>query len=965
MKKVLYAILPLFLAFLITDLQAQQLQIGQNRQVTASLSPQSAPQAPRAGQSLNHRVQSFAPAVTCGPDTVDYTRAKLTGSRGIGLDAATSADSLGQWFDAPQAITLHGFGFFGFVSNSTADTVPILVQVYNAGVDSLPTGAPLRSDTIYIDSSLTNFEYYKAFSTPVVMTQPYVLVLTRPDTINDVTILSNDYTVGDGQQEWLGMAALPATGWRHGWNLFLGPNTFDADWLFMPMVTYDVTPSFTTTPATGCPGTNFNFTNAADSVFFSRFYNIAAAFGTPELSFFWDYGDGAVDTLVDGSHAYSSSGTYTVVLRDTVYGWRTTCADSFAAVVNVISGVPVSNAWTFAVNNLDVTFTNTSTGGIARLWDFGDGNFDTTYNAMHTYAANGTYTVCLTEAGPCDTVTVCSTITVGCTPPSVAFTASVSGQTATFTNTSTGGTQRLWDFGDGNFDTVMNPTHVYANNGTYTVCLTESNLCDTITVCQTVQIGCTLPISGFTYTQTGAVFDFADATQFNPISWSWDFGDGSQVSTQQNPTHTYTQNGTYIVCLTATNSCGPDLFCDTIVVNCPVPTPNFTATSTGNTAFFTDQSANATTWAWTFGDGGTSNQQNPTHTYVTTGTYNVCLTTTNQCGSSVVCNQVTITCPPPASVFSFLANGGNVNFQSAATGGATSWWWDFGDGTNSSAQNPSHFYQTGSYTVCLVVSNNCGSDTSCQTVQVVCPTPTVQFNYNVSQFTVSYTDQSTGGASAWVWDMGDGTVYQTQNVTHTYAGPGNYNACLTSTNDCGSSTVCQTVTVNCDIPVAAFISAANFGTVSFVDQSTFTPSLWLWDFGDGTTSTLQNPTHVFQSNGNYVVCLSAGNTCGSNNTCDTVNITVVGIEEPAFGQSLELYPNPTNGQVFVKLQLPEALDLRVSIVDLLGREVRSYEELNVSGTYQREFNLSNLGKGIYMLRIESEQGSLVRKIIKE
>ena len=966
MKKYVLACLSILLLVSWPYLPAQQLQNGQPRQVRSGLLQEApAPLAPQLRTRTLGQPRAYSSLITCGPDTIDYTLAKATGFRAITVNAATSADSISQWFDCNQSMTINGFGFFGQVTTATSDSVPVIAGLYNVGPDSFPTGPALALDTIFVDSNTAANQYWANFATPVVVNQPYALVISRPDTVHNVGIFTNDYTMADGQGEDLASASIAGIGWLHGSQLSLGGIPFDADWIFLPIVEYDITAGFTSAPPAGCPGTAFNFTNNPDSVFFSRFYNIAAALGQPRLSFYWSYGDGSVDTLVDGSHTYGSPGTYVVTLIDTMYGWRTICVDSISDTITVINGVPVVNTWTSSVNNLDVTFTNSSTGGVTRLWDFGDGNFDTTYSPMHTYANNGTYTVCLTEAGLCDTITVCDTIIVGCTPPTASFSVAVSGSTATFTNTSTGGTSQIWDFGDGNFSTMMSPSHTYAANGTYTVCLVVANACDTVTTCQSVQIGCTLPVAGFNFTQNGAQFSFVDNTSFNPVSWSWDFGDVSSVSTQQNPSHTYQQNGTYIVCLTATNSCGPDLFCDTVVVNCPVPTPNFTVTNTGNTAFFTNQSANATTYAWTFGDGGTSNQQNPVHTYANTGTYNVCLTTTNSCGSNTICRQVTITCPPPASVFSYLANGGNVNFQSQATGGATSWSWDFGDGTTSNVQNPSHFFQTGTYTVCLVVGNSCGLDTSCQTIQVVCPTPTVQFNYSVNQFEVTYTDQSTGGANSWVWDMGDGTVYQTQNVTHTYAGPGNYNVCLTSINACGSSTVCQTVTVNCDLPVASFIYAANFGTVSFVDQSTFNPSLWLWDFGDGVTSTLQNPTHVYQANGTYVVCLAAGNSCGSNNTCDTLSITVVGLEEPAFGQSLELYPNPTSGRFHVRMNLRESLDLRISLTDVLGREIRTFEEGTVSGAYHRELDLSTLGKGMYLVHFYTDQGTLTRKIIRE
>jgi uncharacterized protein (TIGR02145 family) len=153
------------------------------------------------------------------------------------------------------------------------------------------------------------------------------------------------------------------------------------------------------------------------------------------------------------------------------------------------------------------------------------------------------------------------------------------------------------------------------------------------------------PVAAFTASTTtitaGQSVQFTDQSTNSPISWNWDFGDEG-TSTGQNPSHTYMTGGTYTVRLTVTNSYGSDTITKTdyITVNAPgnPPFAAFTASpttiTTGEAVNFTDQSANnPTSWSWDFGDGGTSTDQNPSHNYLTAGTFTVILTATNGDGS--------------------------------------------------------------------------------------------------------------------------------------------------------------------------------------------------------------------------------------------------------------------------------------------------------------------------------------------
>jgi PKD repeat protein len=234
--------------------------------------------------------------------------------------------------------------------------------------------------------------------------------------------------------------------------------------------------------------------------------------------------------------------------------------------------------------------------------------------------------------------------------PAAAFTASTTiitaGEIVSFTDYSVNNpTSWSWDFGDGGTSTSQNPSHTYTTSGTYTVTLTVTNSSGSGSLKKPNYITVKLPapvaafIASTTTINTGGTVNFTDQSTNSPANWSWNFGDGG-TSTTQNPSHIYTTAGTYTVTLTVTNSSRSDSETKSnyITVNLPAPVAAFKASSTiitvGKAVNFTDQSINSpTSWSWNFGDGGTSTTQNPSHTYLTAGTYSVTLTVTNSGGS--------------------------------------------------------------------------------------------------------------------------------------------------------------------------------------------------------------------------------------------------------------------------------------------------------------------------------------------
>lgn len=247
----------------------------------------------------------------------------------------------------------------------------------------------------------------------------------------------------------------------------------------------------------------------------------------------------------------------------------------YSAVGTPVTAADFSADTTAITSGETVAFTATTTSADAWSWDFGDGETSTTQNPTHTYTEGGTYTVTLTASNDYDYITVTKTdyITVVGAAFSADPTIANPGDTITFTDASGGPiVSWLWDFGDGSNSTEQNPTHAYSTAGLYTVNLTVTtagDISDSEVKTNYIDIGLA-PVAGWTANATEtegfpATIAFTDTSTNTPTSWSWDFGDDA-TSTAQNPTHTYTTDGTYQVTLTATNAYGTDTYSGYIAI---------------------------------------------------------------------------------------------------------------------------------------------------------------------------------------------------------------------------------------------------------------------------------------------------------------------------------------------------------------------------------------------------------------
>lgn len=369
------------------------------------------------------------------------------------------------------------------------------------------------------------------------------------------------------------------------------------------------------------------------------------------------------------------------------------------------------------------------------------------------------------------------------------------------------------------------------------------------------------------------------------MSWFWEFGDGN-TSTLQNPTHVFPGNpNEFLVKLKVTllNGCGFAQRSKSINFTRPLVQANFTSSSEcGNlTVSFSNTSTISTgvinTWFWDFGDGNTSNQQNPVHSYNTTGNYQVKLTATYSTGC-VVTHSVTKPLdvnPKPASLFSAseVCAGFPTVFadqSSVSPGAITGWYWNFGDGFTSNLQHPTHTYATGgNYVVKMVAKSaaGCDSDTALRTISVnYKPVAGFTFSDNCVSAPVQFQNISTvtnATINKWHWSFGDGGNSTVMDPSHIYATGGFYEIkhAVTTDKGCFSDTLRKIISI--DAKPTALFTIANGCVNNALNPSNSSTTVfgnigsYYWDFGNGNTSTETLPGISYAQPGPYLVKLVA------------------------------------------------------------------------------------------------------------
>ena len=316
----------------------------------------------------------------------------------------------------------------------------------------------------------------------------------------------------------------------------------------------------------------------------------------------------------------------------------------------------------------------------------------------------------------------------------------------------------------------------------------------------------------------------------------------------------------------------------------------------------------------------------------------------------------------PIAAFSASQTSGTapltVTFTDASTN-ATSWSWSFGDGNTSTTESPSWTYTSaGTYTATLTAINSVGSTSTTKTITVktAVTTPVSSFSASATSgtvpLTVTFTDTSSYSPTSWSWIFGDGNTSTSENPSWTYASAGTYTVYLTAGNSAGQSASYKVITVSAatTTPVAGFTANVTSGVlplaVQFNDTSTNTPTSWSWVFGDGYTSTTENPVHTYSSAGTYTVYLTTTNSAGSNVTCVSDYITVTANATPVAGFTA----NVTSGTVPFAVQFNDTStntptswywEFGDGYVSSVENPVHTY---TVSGVYTVTFTATN-GQG--------------------
>lgn len=672
-------------------------------------------------------------------------------------------------------------------------------------------------------------------------------------------------------------------------------NTISPAHTFTGIGSFDV--SLVAYTANGCTDTTVQ-TIFIDSIPLAGFTNTTECFGNATsftntstgnpTSFSWDFGDGSpLETATNPQHTYTSSGNYLVSLTATN---ALNCSNTVVQLVQV-NDVPVADfIWSQTCQGQGMNFTDQSLNSpITWDWDFGDGNTDNVQNPVHIYADTGSYQVQLIVSGGSGCLdTITGTVYVDSIPQAdFTFLEACTGDSLFFTNNSQVNPDNfLWDFGDGNSSNTTDAGHFYSTAGFYNVSLTAtyswSGCSNTIT--QSVQ---SFPRTAPAFTANtpclGELTNFVDQTGGTPDQWEWDFGDGSPTETTQNPTHLYSTQGFYDITLITENNfgCSDTLIQQIEIYGLPAADFTYSPVCEGAITQFTDNSVDDVQWEWDFGDNGaTSNQENPTHTFSSNGTFTTELVVFNSVGCSDTISYPITVYPNPTAGFSVdTACFGYLTSFTDASIDAVQWDYDFGDGTTDVNSDPTHIYPAdGIYNVQQLVTNIYGCQDSITLPVLIHPQPVAGFENDTvcALDVVQFNDTTLGTPTTWNWDFGDGSPNSSaQNPSHTYSVGGLYDITLIAGNSAGcADTLVSTIEVYTN-PVPGFIA----DTVCFLDVTTFTdlstdsvPIVdWYYDFGDNINqSTQQNPTYIYQAPGIYTASLVVTNIngCTSDTTFD-------------------------------------------------------------------------------------------------
>jgi len=703
----------------------------------------------------------------------------------------------------------------------------------------------------------------------------------------------------------------------------------------------------------GCKIDTIHFFDASTSNVTSRFWTFEA--GTP-----------ATSVQKNPIVKYDSAGVFNVklIVYNSAYSDTIKYVDTIKIHTNPVADFLPS------INGNIVTFTNTTYDGNTYHWDFGDGATSTDTNTVHTYNTGGDYNVELIANNNCGPDTVVKVIhltleanadftvdtTIGCTVFNANF--------HSLSNTE----DIRWEFQGGIPDTstAIHPIIKYNNPGVYDVTLYATNALgqDTMIRQDYIQVLAT-PTGSFVSSQSGSIVTFTQTTT-SVDTFNWDFGDGT-FSTDENPVHTYAEDGTYVVRFTYGNGCGMFVYEDNVVIANP-PTANYTYDVNGGcgplTVHFTNESSsNSNSFLWTFEGGtpATSTEENPTVVYNTNGKYDVSLKVTNTVGDNTKFDNDLIDVygtPTP----NFTTTNNELEYTFTYTGvTASTVNWDFGEGSPKTGQVVTHIYSTeGDFTVKVTAINDCGEESMTRVVNVVAR-PTAMFNNNPTEgcapLTVNFTNLSTSfNAILWQFEGGNPEFSTENNQDVVYSTTGKFDVSLIAYGASHNDTMKVVDAIKVDAgPTSDYSYVVNLAKVKFTAECSADATQFYWDFGDGSTvSTDKNPEHTYSSTGTYTVTLYASNSCGQQSATKQIYVNVTSTTDLFFDE-VKLYPNPNDGKFSVSMEVKKEGKYILQIMNVSGKMIEKRSiDLN-SGKNTIEYKMDNLNSGIYIMRISNNE----------
>lgn len=548
------------------------------------------------------------------------------------------------------------------------------------------------------------------------------------------------------------------------------------------------------------------------------------------------------------------------------------------------------------------------------------------------------------------------------TPPSAAFEANATticaGETVQFTDMSTDGpTSWQWNFGDGTVSDEQNPTHTYTNGGTFTVALEVTNDAGSSSEVKTNYITVQTPAANFAATASSTTICVGETVNLGmtgtigaPYSWEVD---GNQISTGVGLMVTPTETTTY----TAVCDNGVCRLTDniTIIVN---PAPDAPIIS-ANGVELTASSAVAQTYQWLDDNGIIDGATSSTYTVVATGNYVVQITDANGCMSASAPFSIALQ-PPVADFDAFqttVCEDSEVDFTDNSTNSPTAWAWDFGDGNTSTEQNPTHVYAAaGDYTVALTVTNTFGNSTETKVNYITVQEQPSGFAANADATTIC------PGA--------DVLLTMTGTFGAQYSWEVNGNQVATGPSNTVNPTVTTTYTAICDNGICAVDDEVTITVTPAPAAPTITNDApRLSASGDGTFQWFLNGNpidgatsadYTATEDGDYTVTVTDGNGCTSELSA-VATVANTAVIDAVLDAAISIFPNPTNAELNVVINANRTNNLFLQLTDVAGRTIKFNHVVETNNV----IDMSALSAGVYILKIgEVDGGFAIRQIVK-